>query len=69
MQKLHVVPSIAACSWKQMPFLKVESFAKEGDEEEKGAYKRLLISVILLSAIKAIPDVVAAVKCGCFKGN
>lgn len=69
MQKLHRVPSIAVCSWKQMPFLKVESFAREGDEEEKGAYKRLLISVILLSAIKAISGVVTAIKCGYFKVN
>lgn len=63
------VPSIAVCSWKQMPFLKVASLARERDEEEKGVYKRLLISVILLNAIKAISNTVTAIKCGCFKGN
>lgn len=68
-QKLHIVPSIAVCSGKEMPFLKVESFTREGDEEEKGAYKRLLISVILLSAIKAISNIVAAIKCDYFKVN
>lgn len=69
MQKLHVVPSTAVCSGKQMPFLKVESFTGEGDEEEKGAYKRLLTSVILFNAIKAIPNVVTAIKCGYFRVN
>lgn len=52
-----------------MPFLKVESFTREGDEEEKEAYKRLLISVILLNAIKAISNIVAAIKCDYFKVN
>lgn len=67
MQKLHVVPSIAVCSWKQMPFFKVESSAREGHEEEKGAYKRLLISVILLNFIKAISNTATAIKRGYFK--
>lgn len=39
------------------------------DEEEKGVYKRLLISVISLNAIKAISNVVTAIKRGHFKVN
>lgn len=69
MQKLHVVPSIAVCSWKQMPFLKAGSLARERNEEERGVYKRLLISVILLNAIKAISNVVAAIKLRLFQSK